>query len=230
VSTGELRRTFQGHQDRVLAVAFAPDGNRMISGSKDWTALVWDLTALWDRVAPQGQSDRLGGSLALPADAAWRDLGNGDGVRAYHTICLLERRPREAVPLLRGHIKEFLSQEVPPVEQLLKRLDHDNFEEREKASAALERLGKDVEESLHRALADKPSAEMRLRIERLLEAMKDARPTPEQLRLGRAIEVLEHIGTPEARDLLRSLARKTSGTRVPQLARAALLRLERAGK
>jgi WD40 repeat protein len=223
VASGELRREFEGHQDWVRAVAFTPDGRRLISGSKDWTALVWDVTAATDRLAPRGTA------TPLAKARLWDDLG-GDAPQAYGSICLLARHPETAVPCLKERLKELLAQEAPSVDSLLRRLDSDNFEEREKASAALGQLGKDAEDALHRALAGNPSAEVRLRVERLLEALRDARPTPEQLRLGRVVEVLERIGTPEARELLHALARKGPGSRVPQQARLALRRLERAGK
>ena len=50
-------------------------------------------------------------------------------------------------------------------------------------------------------------------------------PSPEQLRTVRAIEVLEHIGNPEARQLLEALARQPAETRLQQEAKAAAERL-----
>jgi WD40 repeat protein len=34
---------FPGHSGGVFALAFTPDGKRLISGSADTTALVWDV-------------------------------------------------------------------------------------------------------------------------------------------------------------------------------------------
>jgi hypothetical protein len=47
----------------------------------------------------------------------------------------------------------------------------------------------------------------------------------EQLRLVRAVEVLERMGTPEARGLLRALAEGAPGTLPTREAQAALDRL-----
>jgi hypothetical protein len=54
--------------------------------------------------------------------------------------------------------------------------------------------------------------------------------SPETVRLVRAVEVLEHIGTAEARELLELLARGTPEARITREAKAALTRLQRCPK
>jgi hypothetical protein len=43
----------------------------------------------------------------------------------------------------------------------------------------------------------------------------------------RAVEVLEHVGSPEARQLLTTLTKGSAGARLMEEARASLQRLER---
>jgi hypothetical protein len=49
----------------------------------------------------------------------------------------------------------------------------------------------------------------------------------DQLRSWRAVEVLEHLGTPEARQVLEELAQGAPGARPTEDARTALQRLAR---
>jgi hypothetical protein len=77
-----------------------------------------------------------------------------------------------------------------------------------------------AKESTIQALERNPSAEVRRRIEALME-----RIGPERIRPLRAIEVLEHIGTSEAEDLLKKLATGAPEARLTQEAQASLNRL-----
>jgi WD40 repeat protein len=43
---GKPIRTFRGHTGLVTSLAFTPDGKRLVSGSRDHTVKVWDLTQL----------------------------------------------------------------------------------------------------------------------------------------------------------------------------------------
>jgi hypothetical protein len=85
---------------------------------------------------------------------------------------------------------------------------------------------RDAEPALRRALADKPSAEARQRLERIL-ANPRAIPTPEALRSLRALQTLEAIGDEPARRLLGTLAEGAPDARLTREARAAVERLPR---
>ena len=44
INTGDILRRFEGHSDRIYAVAFSPDGQTALSASRDGTAILWDVS------------------------------------------------------------------------------------------------------------------------------------------------------------------------------------------
>lgn len=67
--TGKTLLTCRGHNDDVLAVAWAPDGSRFTSGSEDHTAKVWDATTGTQLLTYKGHSDDVR-SVAWSPDGA----------------------------------------------------------------------------------------------------------------------------------------------------------------
>jgi hypothetical protein len=112
------------------------------------------------------------------------------------------------------------------IAQLIRDLDHRKFTVRKKASDELEKLSdvsNVVEPMLRETLQKKPPLEVAQRIEELLTKARTL--SPEQLRLLRAVEVLEHIGGPEACRVLDVLARGAPGAHLTRDARAARQRI-----
>ena len=67
--------------------------------------------------------------------------------------------------------------------------------------------------------------EVRQRVEQLLRKLTSSVPPPEVLRGIRAVEVVEEIATPEARQLLDALAQGVPEGRLTREAKLALQRL-----
>jgi hypothetical protein len=78
--------------------------------------------------------------------------------------------------------------------------------------------------ALRDQLTRKPSLEVRKRIELLLARIHGPVTNPDWLRAMRAIEVLEAIGTPQARAALEILAQGAPAHRLTQAAGGALKR------
>ncbi|MFK0732363.1 MAG: WD40 repeat domain-containing protein, partial [Gloeotrichia echinulata HAB0833] len=43
LQTGELKSTLTGHSSLVLSVAISPDGQTLVSGSRDGTIKIWRM-------------------------------------------------------------------------------------------------------------------------------------------------------------------------------------------
>src|SRR5262249_54966475 len=141
--------------------------------------------------------------------------------------------PKEAVEFIKGRLPVVKEDEAKRITRLIAELDSDEFEVREKATAALQALGWKAEPELRRYLEAKPTVEAGRRVQQLLTALrKDGKPmaTPGERQMVRLLEVLEHIGTPEAKQLLVDLAERGQGTGIRREAKSSLERLgNRAG-
>ena len=214
----ELGR-LEGHRGVVNSVAFSRDGKRLVSGSTDTTVLIWDTTGLASASAPAV-------TLATAErEALWRDLAGADAGRAYQAMKMLHADGKEFVRYLKDRLRPVSRTDATQIARWIADLDADEFAVREKATAALAELGELAEPALRRALAARPSAELRRRAEALLGALAPA-SLPEQLRALRSVEVLELLATPEARELLTTLARGAPEGRLTREATAALDRLK----
>jgi len=166
---------------------------------------------------------------ALPeADSVWAGLSNADTAAAFTLMRDLMAAPRRAVVLLDKRLVAVPIVEGGVLDRLLHELDDDSFEVREAASRRLADLGEIARTATVRAIAAKPapSAEASRRMRELL-GLLERPPDGQQLRLLRAVEVLECIGAPEARRVLNRLARGEPQAPLTRDASAALERFDR---
>jgi len=208
-----------GHRGFVHAVAFAADGKTAASASDDSTALLWDVASL------RGPTARPAPPSGVELETLWTDLMGADAVRSYAARGTLAGAPEQALPLLKGILRPVPAVDAERVRRLIRELDDDDFNTRERATAELEKIAGVVDADLRKALEGTPSAEMRERLKKVLDA-EGRGPSPEALRQERALEVLEAmIGTPEAKKLLQELAKGAPQAGLTRAARAALDRL-----
>jgi hypothetical protein len=224
IATGGERRHFTGHRGPIGSAAFAPDGKTLVSGAHDTTALVWDLSGRLAAGDPWGRP--------LSADelkAQWSILAGTDAAAAYRAVQALAADPPHAVPYLRERLRPVALVEEKRLTELLAALASDQFKVRDQATLELEKLGESAAHALRKALAGEPALERRRRLERLIDKQERERwsPAPERLRTRRALEVLERASTPEARQVLRSLAGGAPGAWLTQDAKGALTRLSK---
>jgi hypothetical protein len=112
----------------------------------------------------------------------------------------LSSAPIETLAFLKGHLRPLPAPDLKGVPGLIADLDAEDFAAREKAATDLEKLGSAAEPALRKALKGQLSPEAQRQVERLLERLGEV--PPERLQVLRALEVLEHLGVPESRQLL----------------------------
>jgi RNA polymerase sigma factor (sigma-70 family) len=221
LATGGERHHLSGHRGDIRELCFSADGTRLLSGSDDTTALVWDLT---------GRLGARSTTLSPEAlDGCWKALAESDAAQGYSAVRQMTADPAHSIPFLRAHLRPVESADEKRLAKLIADLDSDEFAVREKAATELGKLGETAAAACRKALAGQPSAEVRRVLGRLLDewTRQEYSPTLEQLRALRALEVLEMAGTGEARDVLATLAKGAAGAYVTEQAKAALARLAR---
>ncbi|MFC1609933.1 WD40 repeat domain-containing serine/threonine protein kinase [Myxococcota bacterium] len=95
--TGNLVRSFEGHQGEVWGLAFSPDGRRLATGSWDEKAMIWDVATAKVQHILTGHSDGV-------AKVAF----SGDGTRlvtsSYDaTVGIWDTSKGSRLAVLRGH-------------------------------------------------------------------------------------------------------------------------------
>jgi WD40 repeat protein len=210
---------FEGHRGGVYGLNFTADGTRLASGGDDGTVLVWDTAELSKKSRPAAAK-----LDAEQLEGLWRDLSARDSAQAYKAVRALASE--QGVAHLKAKVRVGGKDEAERIQRLIADLDSDDFATREKAHKELEGLGGAAVPEMRKALAAKPSAEVRTRLERLLEPFKDKNEVPaDRLREMRVVEALEYAGTAEAAELLKKLAAGDAKAPLTQDAKATLERL-----
>lgn len=156
----------------------------------------------------------------------WQDLAAEDAELAYRASWRLVQNPESAIKLLRERLKAAEAPDLAQIQAWLADLSNPTFAVRARASRGLEAQGELAELPLRKALKAKLDLETRRRVEFLLSKLEQPVTAPEKLRQIRALEVLEMLPSPRAKQLLQLLAKGYAEHRQTRQARESLLRLE----
>jgi RNA polymerase sigma factor (sigma-70 family) len=218
--SGKLRHRFVGHRSYQTTLAFSPDGCKLATGNRDKTILVWDVFGLF---TPAGANEQPPAPTTL---AAWWDaLKDASAQRAGLAMGWLMRHPDVGVPFLKQRLLARQYPEAAQQKQWLADLDSVQFSKREVATKELSKKLASVYPLLKEALAANPSLEKRQRVEALILKVEMEPISEDNLRDLRAMEVLEHIGSKAARQVIGAIAEGNYHPCLAAAARAAGTRL-----
>src|SRR5205085_9416625 len=121
----------------VEALAFAPDGRRLASGSRDTTILIWDLY--------QAKANGMRGASLVEKDlqSLWKDLASEDAAKAYQVMITLLLAPNQAITYFQAHLQPAEvadPQQAKRVDQLVNDLNSERFVVRDRAMRELEKM------------------------------------------------------------------------------------------
>ncbi len=245
-----------GGWDLVTALAFSPDGTTLAVGGRDAAVHLWDLTADQELPPLVGHSTpvralacrgkmlvsidaehtqlswnlaRLAPAGKLPplADedfaALWDDLAEGDAFRTYRAFRYLGAEPKRTVDLLRQRVQPVPAGDADRIAELVADLQNPNAGVRRKAMTELRNHG----EAALGALAQIPPQNRSTQaIQLMTRKLSVQLQSPERSRALVAVQVLEQVGTAEARQLLEKLSKGAAGAKLTVEAKAALERLD----
>lgn len=210
VATGRevLRRS--GHRGKATEVSIGADSRTVLSGGEDAQAYLWSLRPLMERGAKPS------------LDSLWSALA-GEPAKAYRALWIMSES-KEASAFLRGKLVPVKPVSNERLRKLIADLESDTFAVRERATKAFAELGDRASPAMREALRNKPLLETRKRLEDLIQRVEKKVLSADELRIVRAIDVLERQGSAEARTLLKTLAAGAPGALLTREARAALNR------
>jgi RNA polymerase sigma factor (sigma-70 family) len=141
----------------------------------------------------------------------WDDLAGGKSGRVLLALDVLCRFPEQSVPRLGARLKPVAAPDAKKLAEAARwipDLDSDRFAVRQRATEELEKLGSVVLQPLKKRLQDRPSLELRRRIEQLVHKLEQP-PTRVQLREVRAIHILEGLAHPKPKRFWKRWPRAT---------------------
>ena len=204
ISTGQSnslgnKTELGGHLGNITCLTFSPDGQFLATGGSDQVAYIWRVSHFLNRSAPP--------DVKHAVAALWPHLADADASKAYQAIAKLERRPKEAMALLRQHLGPVPTADAKAIAEQLHDLSSATFAVRQKAYASLEKSGEQAGHLVQAALKDPPSLEVKRRLEMLLEKLDRPLEDPAQLRAYRCLTLLQRIDSKESRQFLEELSR-----------------------
>jgi WD40 repeat protein len=216
LATAKATSRLAGHTRAVHALAFTPDGGRLISGSADATLLVWDVGGKTPAAKELGEAT---------LQSLWRDLASSDARVAGQAMADLAAAPTQALALFKAKLRVAPDPDVGRLPGWIADLEKADERANQEAKDRIQELGIKALPQLFKALPTAPPR-ARPQIEELLAILDEHPISPSALQQARAIQVLERIGGSEALGQLETLAAAQPDAASSRRAKEALDRLK----
>jgi WD40 repeat protein len=224
-ATGRLLCRLNGERDGAHMPVLSPDCRTVTTRNANGTITAWDITGL-------GLAEQKG---RLPVSAAefehcWASFADErDGKKFFQAFWKLAADPDQTVTRLTNRLKPVPKMTDPKhtkqINQWIADLDSKEFAVRARAEKELGRDESALPILCH-ALETKLSLEARQRLSKIVQKLQAGpKGSPASLRAYRLVQLLEQIGSPSARDLLRTLSRGAEGAMLTTEAQTSLRRL-----
>jgi hypothetical protein len=217
IASGQTRREFVANSP-VSAIAFSPDGQQLASGHVNTCGYLWNVAGSW-------KTERLAISninrdyLAAITTAEFHDL-----IPLFLHESALVIELAKTIPVDNGRL-------LKSIENWLEQLDHPRYSVRVESEEKLSRLSGDYLETIEKYLDEKTrSDESRARGNRVQNRIIENAAAFQDCTIPRVIELLERIGSEDARVQLKRLAAGSPGISQTIDAATTLERLNRRSK
>jgi hypothetical protein len=209
-----------GHQGRIRCLTFPPDGKTLVSFGEDARVLTWSL----DKISLDWLPKR---ARLEPKEmtALWEALAGDDAFAQHVAIRVLTDAPASALPFLSEHLHKIPPVDAAHVKQLIGDLRKNDYQAARAASIQLKKYGELAIPALQEAAWDRRRDDEAAG--RVLARLYELHPSRERLQELAALEVLERIGSTDARRLLTELSEGAADSLLTREAKASLGRLQK---
>jgi len=197
--------------------AFVQGSRVLAAAGAEKDILLYDLAAVSGDAPPPPDAKGL--------ERLWNELGDASAAKAWRAVQTLTAHPAQSLPVLQERLTALRLGDAGRIEMRIGNLNNPRFPVRQDAMEELERWKDLAEPALRRVLENKPSLEVRQRVEKLLARLDDTVQSVELLRIARAVEVFELLETRAAHQALAEIAEKTRDPWVTLYAKSAANRL-----
>jgi hypothetical protein len=199
LATGDIRQRLVGHRTTLKDLVAGPNGRLFSVAWNDSFAFVWATNP-----AAAAQHSRIDEAAF---ETEWRKRREPDAKSAFQAMVRMAGDPTATAKHIQKNLKPTTSVDAKSLDKVFADLDADAISVREKATQMLDEFGRVAVQASRARLQTIRSEEVKSRLTQFIERQEREELNSEELRAFRAVELLESLGSEEARKVLEQLAK-----------------------